>query len=116
MKEFKFPAYFLTFLLLVCSSIIYISSQANSKSLNLSNSSLPLPQAFVANQNLNESNLLLGTLLKGNTFNTRKFDLPQARTPISIKSGDLDGDSNLDLITANSDSNSLTILSNDGKG
>ncbi|MBI4853875.1 MAG: VCBS repeat-containing protein, partial [Acidobacteria bacterium] len=104
--------------LLACSNIIYLSSQANSKNFNLSNkTNLLLSGVLAGSKNSKQDkNIALATTLKGTTFNTRSFDLPQALNPLSINSGDFDKDGDIDLVTVNSDSNSLSILKNDGKG
>jgi hypothetical protein len=59
--------------------------------------------------NANTVSVLLGN---GDGTFAAKVDYPTAKYPYSVVLGDLDGDGRLDIVTANSDANTVSVLLN----
>ncbi|MBK7992199.1 MAG: VCBS repeat-containing protein [Blastocatellia bacterium] len=92
-----------------------MSSQANSKKISLFDSLNGKSLYVETNENFNLEDKITPQL-RGIKFISKKIDLFQALSPISLKSADLDKDGDLDLVTINQKSNSITILTNASGG
>jgi hypothetical protein len=69
----------------------------------------------VANRNNNNVSVLLGDGT-GSFAPQANSPFPVGAAPESVATGDLDGDGNLDLVTANATSNNVSVLLGDGTG
>ncbi|MFY9224323.1 MAG: Calx-beta domain-containing protein [Blastocatellia bacterium] len=92
-----------------------MSTQANSKKVSLFDSLSGKSLYFETDEKFNLEDKVIPQL-RGIKFISKKLDLFQALSPICLKSADLDKDGDLDLVTINQKSNSITILTNAGGG
>ncbi|MEP7230901.1 MAG: FG-GAP-like repeat-containing protein [Ginsengibacter sp.] len=70
------------------------------------------PDLLTANQNSNNISVLRNTSTSGSISFAVKVDLPVANVPRSVVIGDIDGDGKPDLVAANNNSNTVSILHN----
>ncbi len=70
------------------------------------------PDLVTANQNSNNISILRNTSTPGSISFAVKVDLPVANVPRSVVIGDIDGDGKPDLVAANNNSNTVSVLRN----